>query len=667
MTTDTLQYKPLVKATEPVQDKIVYIPAAVAKKKQMQTLYVTDMPFTANSAVKANLPVIGYKGICDQYADSLSQLEPEFAQLLQKKKVHTVVLLYNADAVDPRFNPRVDKDRDLSKPLYNLFYAVKSFRDLLFSFDSDITLIYANLQHRYFMEGYTTIDDVAEQHGEKVFKSLSNFRAKSNAFLSSINISELSTNKLYNHLKLKNVHDFYHYHCDRLKHFEFTYKSVSYYHDGDKLEKLSYSDVKLYLRSGPDYYKRMMMLNPHGELEEIITPWKIGEVNRDYGSAFIKEIPRFDSFTNQPSNNGEYQRTVTLNHNGITSELYNLYNPVDWDPEIGEWPHIEMFLRHIFSAKNIYDECLYDWALDYMQLTYTAPRQRLPILALVSSERNTGKTTFLDLHKLIYGANITILDNARFNPKFTSHFAGKLIVSLDEGHIPVNDKITKEMIKSMATGREIWMEGKGTNAKPVANFAHLIFVSNDERNFMQIDAGENRFAVVKVPSFRKAGQKDIPDLLDKMKVEIPAFLHFLINRKLRYPKNETRFWFPDKVYLTEAFQAVVDKTKTTLEKELENWLNDSFLQFEVAELNFTLSEIATEVSREASIKFPKDKVRETLAEIYRIHPKLPKWYLFYSRKENGETVEEKRKGRCCTFYKEDWLTQDPELLESEEN
>lgn len=652
MSTDTLEYKPLSKSAETTEDVTVYIPAAVKKLRKIETLYITDLPFTAENAVKAKLPVIGYKGIGDQCSDTLHQLEPELTQLLQQKKIHTVVLLYNSDVVDPRFV--AGEERDLAKPLFNLFYAVKTFKDLLFQFDQELTLIYANIKHQYLFEGCRTVDELIETHGDKVVKSLSNYRAKSNNFLSAINLTENSTNKLYVHLKLKNVQDFYSYHADRLKYFEFTYKSVSYHHDGDKIEKLSYADVKLYLRSGPDYYKRILVMNPHDEFEEVIVPWKIGEIGRDYGKAFIGEIPRYDGFTNQPSNNGEYQRTVTLNHNGITSELYNLYNPVDWDPEQGEWPHIEMFLKHIFSAKNIYGECLYEWGLDYMQLTYTRPRQRLPIVALVSEERNTGKTTFLDLQKLIYGANISILDNARFQPKFTSHFAGKLIVALDEGHIPVNDKITKEMIKSMATGREVWMEGKGTNAKPVANFAHLIFVSNDERNFMQIDAGENRFAVLKVPSFRKAGQKDIPDILDRMKKEIPAFLHFLINRQLRYPKNETRFWFPDKSYLTDAFQAVVDKTKSSIEKDLEDFLNDCFIEFGVAELNYTLKDLTEELSK-AGIKYPGTKIKELLAEVYGITPGGSLRYTFYSRDAKGEPQTEQRKGRYCTFYREYWI------------
>ncbi|NQU53781.1 MAG: hypothetical protein HQ522_14725, partial [Bacteroidetes bacterium] len=421
-----LTYKPISggNTSEEQTETNVYIPAEVRKKTKITTLYVTDLPFTANLAIKANLPVVGYKGICDQYSDTLYILEPDFAQFLQQKKIHTVVLLLNSDTVHPYFT--VGEDKDLSKPLYNIFNAVKKFSNLINSFDQDITFIYSNLKHHLFYEGLKTIDDVGEKH-PKLFKSISNYRAKSNAFLDSINISELSTRNLYNHLKLKNVNDFYSYHADRLKRYDFTFRSVNYFYDGDKIEKINYIDTKLYMRVGPYYYKKILMLNPHDELEEVLEPWPIGEITRDYGAEFIKQIPRYDSFTNKPSNTGEYQRTFTLNRNGITSEQYNLYNPVDWEPSSGEWPYIEMFLKHIFSAKNVDGEGMYEWGLDYMTHTYVRPKQRLPVVALVSEARNTGKTTYLDFNKLLYSANITILDNSRFNPKFTSHFAGKLI------------------------------------------------------------------------------------------------------------------------------------------------------------------------------------------------------------------------------------------------
>ena len=42
----------------------------------------------------------------------------------------------------------------------------------------------------------------------------------------------------------------------------------------------------------------------------------------------------------------------------------------------------------------------------------------LPNLLLVSSERNTGKTTFLNLLKLIFGENVTFNTNEDFRSQF---------------------------------------------------------------------------------------------------------------------------------------------------------------------------------------------------------------------------------------------------------
>lgn len=651
-----LTFKPLKLKDQPEKVCPVYIPAKTAEKKKIPTLYITNLPFSAALAANAGVPVIGYNGICDQNSADLSTLHPDFTFLLQKKQVHTVALIYNADILDPQFRPGCE--HDLASPLFNIYYAVKKLRDLLISFDRDITLMYANIKHQFRFEGIISLDDLVRKYGDAVFKSMENLGALSNTHFDSINLTELSLNRLYTHLRLKDAISFYSYHADILKQNEFIFKSVSYCHDGDKLEKIQYTDAKLYLRVGPDYYKRIMIRNAHEEFEEVLTNWKIGEIGRDYGVEFIKQIPRFDAFINKPDNNGEYQRIITSKHNGIVSNLFNIYHPVDWEPKAGEWPHIEKFIRHIFSACNVDGEILYEFGLDYLQLTYQKPKQRLPILALVSAERNTGKSTFLDFLKLLYGANMAILDNQRFNPKFTSHFAGKLIVAIDEGHIPLQDKTTKEMIKNMATGKVMWLEGKGANAKSVDNFTHLLFCSNNERNFMQIDPGENRFAVLKVPSYRKQGSKDDPDLLEKMRLEIPAFLNFLQNRKLKYSKRITRFWFDDLVYVTEALQVVMDRTKSTIEKELENWLCDAFFNTQRIELNYTLSDITEELNRYAEYKFPKSKVADLLSEKYNITPGPSLRYVLYTSDKSGETVEEKKKGRYCTFFAKDWLTED---------
>ena len=50
-------------------------------------------------------------------------------------------------------------------------------------------------------------------------------------------------------------------------------------------------------------------------------------------------------------------------------------------------------MLHIFGDQ-------YELGLDYLQILYTMPQQKLPILLLVSEERNTGKSTILNFLRL---------------------------------------------------------------------------------------------------------------------------------------------------------------------------------------------------------------------------------------------------------------------------
>ena len=66
--------------------------------------------------------------------------------------------------------------------------------------------------------------------------------------------------------------------------------------------------------------------------------------------------------------------------------------------------------------------------LDWITLTYFKPFQSLPIIMFVSRERSTGKTSFLNLLKYIYGNNAVIGKNDLIMSNFNSLLAGKLIM-----------------------------------------------------------------------------------------------------------------------------------------------------------------------------------------------------------------------------------------------
>ncbi len=80
-------------------------------------------------------------------------------------------------------------------------------------------------------------------------------------------------------------------------------------------------------------------------------------------------------------------RTVPdhVDYRPVVDKSLNLYEPIGHRPQQGEFPCIRSLVRHIFGEQ-------YELGMDYLQLLYLQPVQKLPILLLVSEERNTGKS-----------------------------------------------------------------------------------------------------------------------------------------------------------------------------------------------------------------------------------------------------------------------------------
>ena len=82
---------------------------------------------------------------------------------------------------------------------------------------------------------------------------------------------------------------------------------------------------------------------------------------------------------------------------------------------------MQSLVCHIFGEQ-------YKLGRDYLHLLYLQPIQKLPNLLLVSEERNTGKSTFLNFLKLLFQNNVTFNTNEDFRSQFNSDWAGKLLI-----------------------------------------------------------------------------------------------------------------------------------------------------------------------------------------------------------------------------------------------
>ena len=146
-----------------------------------------------------------------------------------------------------------------------------------------------------------------------------------------------------------------------------------------------------YVRVGTTLYKIVFQPLINGTFAKRRVPWSMGTLRYDHGKDFIASVPKYDGFCTVPSH-VDYKRNI--------GSFLNLYEPITHIPQKGKFPHIQELILHIFGEH-------YELGIDYFQLLYLNPVQKLPILLLVSQERNTGKSTFLNFLKAIFQDNVT--------------------------------------------------------------------------------------------------------------------------------------------------------------------------------------------------------------------------------------------------------------------
>ncbi|GAA3560397.1 primase-helicase family protein [Snuella lapsa] len=317
-----------------------------------------------------------------------------------------------------------------------------------------------------------------------------------------------------------------------------------------------------YVRVGTSYYKRVKAPTIAGHFNEILVHWTLDTIKHDHGKNYLSKIPKYDGFTCIPSHL-EYQQEYF--------GFYNTYSPLSRSPQEGEIETTLKFVKHIFGPQ-------FELGLDYLQILYMRPVQVLPILCLVSKERTTGKSTFLKWLKAMFENNLTYLTNDSFGSPFNADWVNKLLICIDE--VLFNREELTERIKYLSTTNTNMLEAKGRDKREVEFFGKFILCSNNEDNFIKIDANETRFWVLKIPSITQ----EETDFLDNLISEIPAFLHFLIHRKLS-SRHVTRMWFQPQQLMTKALLRLIRNNRNRVEKELASILLNAMEHLDVNTIN----------------------------------------------------------------------------------
>ena len=357
------------------------------------------------------------------------------------------------------------------------------------------------------------------------------------------------------------------------------------------------ADVKEeYIRVGTSLYKLAHQPLANGTTVLRRIPWSFGTIRQDYGKSHTPPIKKYDGFCTVPSHT-DYHKEI--------DGFYNLYEPITHVPVEGEFPDIIKLMRHIFGEQ-------FELGLDYMQLLYRQPTQKLPILLLVSEERNTGKTTFLNFLKAVFQDNTTFNTNEDFRSQFNADWAGKLLIVVDE--VLLCRREDSERLKNLSTAQTYKVEAKGKDRQEVNFFAKFVLCSNNELFPVIIDMGETRYWVRKVMRL----DSDDTNFLQKLKEQIPAFLYYLQHRPLSTTK-ESRMWFNPALIRTEALERIMQSNRNHTEIDIVELLCTIMESQNVDKVSFIPQDLLPLLSLNG-VKVELWHIRKVVKELWRLKP-----------------------------------------------
>lgn len=584
------------------------------KKTKIKRLFITEGAFKGWLACLYGVHTVGLTSITHFRDPDTKKLHRDIVKLILECKVEEVVILWDADCLNISIKD-LSQGRDLVNRPKRFFNCVKLIKDLLGEVDeirrneetlnqldikdsSDEEAGYKSLKiHFWHIKEKTPklkdpkgLDDLLIVAKEKkmeqtIVKELQKDDGSSPFFFKSNITNEINT--LKNYFCLEDAERFYLRHGTVIGLEQFHFRRDIYEWNDKELELrlVAPSWANKLIWVGSDFFMKQNVPNAYGEIEERLVKHPPGDLQRRTGKKDFHTYLTdhcYNGFVNIPDHYN-YRQTFEVND----EKYYNKYFPFKHRPKEGNFETTLDFIKHIFGhEEKVYHGKKYkSWelGLDYIQLLLEKPTQTLPVLILFSEENATGKSTFGNWLRFIFGSNSIKVSNRDFKADFNAHFSSKLIVVCEETLL--DRRKDSESIKDMSTSKHITVNEKGVQQHQIDFFAKFIFMSNNKR-MIYLTKHDQRYWILKVPKIKK----DDPHITDKLEAEFPAFLQYMQNRKM-VSSNDSRMWFHHSLIKTRQFYQTVQVNEPAETRELREKVRQYFLDFNVKELKMPLKDI----------------------------------------------------------------------------
>ena len=214
---------------------------------------------------------------------------------------------------------------------------------------------------------------------------------------------------------------------------------------------INYMDMDFpYIRIGVKYFKEITKPDRYGTTTPLLKNWTKDEIKQDYGKEMMVRVQLYDDFIIEP-NNEFYEKTY--------KGFYNLYQPfIHKEKEFDIKTDLDKVKWSLGFMKHIFGEEQYNLGMRYLKILYKHPKKITPILVLVSEERMTGKSTFIDWLNAIFLDNLVIITPGHISSDFNESYAEKNIIAIEESRfddakalekLKANHNILEDLIKEI--------------------------------------------------------------------------------------------------------------------------------------------------------------------------------------------------------------------------